>query len=244
MMNREKICLAAAAFMLLVIFTTPSAAQRMTSNNYSTVIIVNEFGGYLNSSSYKMDMSATSIKGVSNSTMYKACIGYLCIQFGPAGTIMSVAFVMDMSIGGVSGDQAAADTKSTGLYRSTDLSNYFTCIEDPSLADNPVVGIIAAGDKLRYLRIDNGTSYTMRVAEDQPGNKFIIPITSGGCAVISNKFPLTLPLTPFIPGADEALGAMELAINYPIEIVGDFEETGKFRLVLEKSDTGIIGRPG
>lgn len=242
-MNMEIISFVAAV-VLAIVLISPSNAQIMNSNNYSAFVIVDEFGGSLNSSNYKIDMSATSITGIANSTMYRACLGYLCIQFTPAGTIMSVAFMMDLSIGSVSGDQAIADTQSTGLYRSTDLTNYFTCVEDPSITDNPIIGLIAAGDKLRYLRLDNGTSYTMRVAEDQPGNKFIIPVTSGGCTVISNKFPLTFPLSPFVPGTDEAMNALELAINYPIEIIGDFEETGKFRLVLEKNDTGIIGRPG
>ena len=82
----------------------------------------------------------------------------------------------------------------------------------------------------------------MRLSQDQPGNKFVIPVTSNGCDTIRNKLPLSLPLIPFVSVSD-ALNAIELILSYPVDLIGNFERTGKFKLILEKNETEIIGRP-
>ncbi len=225
---------------LLSLLVQVSYAQNIKSGNFSAVIIIDEAGGLSNSSSFKMALSAGSTLGLSNSTTYRACLGYMCVEFGPRGEILSVRFLLEFNISGASGDQGFVGNNGTGLYSPKDIAQLFVCVQDPTLTDNPVFGIVSAGSS-RYIRLDQGASYVLNVAEDQPGNKFLIPVTSKGCDTIRSRMPLQLPLTAFIP-IPEFLSAIELAIKYPINIIGDFDKTGTFTLVLEKNESQIIGK--
>ncbi len=225
----------------LAVFIVPSYAQKMTSGNYSTFIDIDEGGGFSNSTNYKTVASLNSVMGISNSTTYKVCMGYICVEFGPGGQILSVTFLLDTSIRG-SSDQAYVDNNSAGLYTAGMLQNLFGCIQNPTIADTPVFGIVGAGS-IRYIRLDQGTTYALRVSENQPGNRFIIPITSGGCAIIRNRLPLSSTILPFVAGVPIAANALELSIKYPVTMIGEFEKTGRFTLILEKNQSQIIGTP-
>jgi len=200
-------------------------------------------GGFVNSTNHKMSLTADSVFGNATSFSHNLCIGYMCIAFGPRGEILGVTFLLDLNISGPAGDVAFVDNKTTGLYRAKDLVKYFVCIQDPTITGNPAFGIVYSGSNLRYIRLDNASSFALRLSQDQPGNKFVIPVTSNGCDAIRNNLPLSLPLISFVPVSD-ALNAIELILSYPVDLIGNFERTGKFKLILEKNETEIIGRPG
>ena len=239
-----------AEFILLIGFFALaigiSAAQipenaRLTGTNLAAIVVVDEVGGPLNGSNNKAVITGDSIFGFANSSSTRICIGYICVEFGPAGELLSITFLLDLNISGPAGDIAFVDTQGIGLYRPKDISRSFVCVEDPTATGKPVLGIIHAGSSnLKYIRLDTGSSFILRLAQQQPGNKFIVPVTSGGCDIIRNKFPLVLPLSPFALPAN-LLNTIELIITYPFDLKGDFEKTGAFTLVLEKNESQIAG---
>ncbi len=208
---------------------------------YALTAVVDAAGGPLNSSTTKVVVTSDWISGLANSSSTRVCLGYMCIEFGPGGEVNRVTFLLDFSINGTSEDTAYVDNRtSPGVYRPKEITNFFACVEDTSMSGSPVFGIIHAGSRLKYIRLDQGSSFVLRLSQEQSGNKFIIPVTGGGCNAIRSKFPIVLPLTPFVLPTN-LLNIMEMIISYPFDISGDYEKTGKFQIVLEKNDTRIIG---
>ena len=79
----------------------------------------------------------------------------------------------------------------------------------------------------------------------RPGNKFIIPVTTGGCSAIRNKMALIkekgyMPSTfSYAPASNKY--PIEIALIYPnIDIVGDMVKSGNERLTLRRNGTNQI----
>jgi hypothetical protein len=241
-----------ALFLLALIFTAtyvfPAYAQNnntLNSTSYKTVISVGDSGGNASSASFKGDLGVFYLQGVSNSSSQRVCLGFLCVDYAPAGETVLVSFVLEANLSGAADDTVLIDNStSPGLYKAGDISRYFACIQDTSLTDSPLVGVVYAGSGgFRYVRADSGSSFIIRLTQVQPGNKFVIPVTQDGCSVVRNKLPLSVPsiLTlPFVAVGDLST-AVEFSVSAPIDLVGSFERTGSFTLVLEKNETQIIG---
>ena len=143
---------------------------------YALTVVVDAAGGPLNSSTTKAVVTSDWISGLANSSSTRVCLGYMCIEFGPSGKVNRVTFLLDFSINGTSEDTAYVDNRtSPGVYKPKDITNFFTCVEDTSMSGRPVFGIIHAGSKLKYIRLDQGSSFVLRLSQEQSGNKFIIP---------------------------------------------------------------------
>lgn len=225
------------------IFLIPGVhAATINSTTFKTIMVVDAAGGFSNSTNFRSVYTVDGVLGSSSSTSNKLCVGYLCFEVGAEGEV-TVTFLLETNLSGTSNDQAFVSVdNTTGLYRANQITKFYTCIQDTSLADSPVIGIIFAGTNFNYARLDNGTSFAMRVSQAQAGNRFVVPFTSGGCTTISNNYPITLTVVPFVPTSD-VINAVEMLINYPINIVGSFERTGSFTLILERNETDIIGTP-
>ncbi len=119
----------------------------------------------------------------------------------------------------------------SGFY----TTGYYVCIHDSSLANDPTFGIVFAGNRLHYL---NASNQRIELSQYQTGNKFIIPITKGSCSVIRgkpvNEF-LASPFSSFVPTGKYPL---EIVLSYPIDLVGNFSESGSFVIDMEKRLSG------
>lgn len=231
---------------LLAFLAVPAHSDIISSSNFTSVIVVDAAPGISNSSSSKVIFSLEGIVGnaTNPSRTQNLCIGYICVLFGPSGE-MFVVFLLDTSVGGASGDQAFVDDAAitpgtSNLFKLNQLSKYYTCVQDSALSGTPVFGVIHAGTKLRYIRVDNPSQYSIRVAQDLPGNRFVVPVTGGGCQGIGSKLPFSY--TPFMP-IEGITTAVDLIVRYPFDLMGDFERSGKFTLVFENLGDKIAVRP-
>ena len=226
-------------------------AQNMTSTNFMLQTVLDSAGGALTGSNNSVFLASIGqISGRRSSDSFELCSGFLC-DFYDVITRGRVAFMLSFNISGTAGDQAFVDSyNDPGTYNAEELLNYYACVQDPTQSGNPVLGIIHSGSYLGYVKAVPAQSYTIKVSEDIPGNRFIIPVTSGGCSILNTRMPQIAQygtiLQPFIIVA-EAANAVELALNYnAFDLVGSFDRSGQFKLVVEKNLTNerqVIIRP-
>jgi hypothetical protein len=221
----------------LVIISYTVSADFATSGNYSVFMATDEAGGQINSTNFVAYVTASEISGFSSSLRHNVCFGYMCVEFGPLGEILKITFILQTD---ATDKNVYVDTNTDeGTYSPGDISKFFVCAEDTANGQAPVVGISFAGSALNYIRLDKTNLLTMRMSQNAEDNKFIVPVTVGGCTVVSNKMPLSLPYTPFVPFND-LMNAVELMASYPVDLVGSFERTGRFTLTLEKTGNNVI----
>lgn len=232
----------------LILLSSPIFAQDSTnvlkSGNFTATITVDDTGGNLSSTNFRGDASLYFLQGTTSPGTHRVCLGLLCIDIAPQPAT-SVSFLLEVNISGPANDTVIVDNNTIpGLFRAKDITRYFSCIEDASIQNTPVVGIVYAGSNgFRHIKVESGNSFSMKLVQNADGNRFVIPVTQNGCDVVKNRLPLSVPsiLTlPFV-AFDDVLKAVELAIRYQIDLVGDFERTGSFTLVLEKNQTQIVG---
>ena len=238
--------------LVLVLFLLPLVhAQNLTSANYFLETVLDSAGGgTTGTSGGALLLSLGQVSGRRSSDTFELCAGFLC-SFYDVVNRGRVALMLSFNISGTAGDQAFVDAyQDPGTYNAEELLNYYACVQDPSQTDNPVLGIIHSGSYLGYVKAVPAQSYTIKVSEDIPGNKFIIPVTSGGCSIFNTRMPQIAQygtiLQPFII-ASEAANAIQLALNYyAFDLIGSFDRSGQFKLVIEKNLTNerqIIIRP-
>jgi hypothetical protein len=236
-------------FFLLVPFVN---AQNMTSGNYILIATVQDAAGGNTAtvSNQTLLLSLGQISGTKLSDNYDLCAGFLCSFFDELLN-GKVTFILGMNINGAENDQVFVDRYTeTRRYLPGELLNQYVCLQDPSQPNSPTFGIVFAGYALDYIRAAPGNSYNMRVSQEIPGNKFIIPITRGNCTSIERKMPQIMQygalMQPFslIP---DTVNAVELALTYQaFDISGSFDKTGPFKIVVEKNETNpsqIIIKP-
>lgn len=250
---KASFCCYVIIFSFIVI--TTASAQDMNSTTFKVLPVVAGGGGDSQGITFKVSGKlGQPVSGKSNSISFDLCSGFIC-NFIDIIINSKVTFLLEFSISGSGNDTVFADNEtSLGQYRASQLSNYYACLHDANLTNSPIFGIIFAGSSLNYLNISSnvtpGNSFSMRVSQDIPGNEFILPITHNNCTIVNTRLEeigqFGTILHPFIALA-EALNAVELALGYPnIDIVGSFDRTGAFTLVMEKNDTDetqIVIRP-
>lgn len=164
-----------------------------------------------------------------------------------AACVETITFQMEFNISGSSGDTAEVDGKGSGFYRSSDLGNFYSCIQDSSVANVPAFGIAFSGTELNYINLTSGVeggSFRMKLSQFQSNNRFLLPVTINGCNTIKNRMPsirqgiLTQPFEAFVSLTRNPL---EIVLSYPdLDIIGDFSKSGTFTITLEKNETGGI----
>lgn len=233
---------AALLLAILTVFVGAASADIINSTNHKAVVVVDSAGGYANSTNYAARLSVNDAFGISTSISQQICLGYLCVEFGPLGEVVRVTFLLELNISGPADDVAYVDKNTTvGIYTDADITRYYGCIEDSSQSGNPAFGLAFAGSRLNYIRLENGTQYGIRLSQNEAGNRFVLPITNGGCNTVGARMPLVFPFTPFVTFED-LLGSVEIIASYPIDLIGNVERTGVFTLILEKTgDDKITG---
>ncbi len=238
-----------AILFLSLVFST-AHAEDMNSTNYNINPIVDDAGGKIDSNTYIVFGSFGKIYSRSSSISFDLCAGFIC-SFIEFIANAKVTLLLEFNLSGNANDTALVDNYTAiGQYVPRNLLNYYACLHDVSLPNSPTFGIIFAGSSLNYINLSSGNSFVLRVSQDIPGNKFILPVTSGNCTVFNTRLAQIAQfgtlLQPFVI-ASETINAIELALSYPaIDIIGGFERTGPFTLVIEKNETNedqIIVKP-
>jgi hypothetical protein len=240
------------AIFVLFLVIPASSAQNFSSANYTLTATILDSAGGNSSTLYNKTilLSVGQVSGRRSLENYEFCSGFLC-SFYDYVAIGRVTFMLAFNISGNENDAAYVDTfTDTRDYNPEEIINQYVCMDDTSLSNSPVFGIIFSGSRLNSIKLIQGNSYIMRVSQDIPGNKFIIPVTSGNCSVINTRIPQIIQygtiLQPFVI-VNEAINAIELALNYrAFDIAGSFDRTGAFKLIVEKNETNenqIIIKP-
>jgi hypothetical protein len=239
--------------MLFLILIMPTAsAQNFSSTNYMITATVLDSGGGNTTSSLNRTLALTigQVSGRRSLEDYELCVGFLC-SFYDYVAVGRITFMLAFNISGNDNDEAYVDTFTEARdYSPEEIINQYVCLQDTSLPNSPVFGIIFSGSRSNSIKLIPSNSYIMRVSQDIPGNKFILPVTSGNCSVINTRMPQIMQygtiLQPFVI-VNEVINAVELALNYrAFDISGTFDRTGNFKLVIEKNETNenqIIIKP-
>lgn len=231
-----------AATFALTAFSIPASAAEANSSGYRVLNQIFDSGGQLvNDSATRTFTSVTEFAGTTNVTNVFVCAGYVCFTLEQLGGVQTtVTLLLNFNISGIAGDAAYVDTLGFGFFRAADLSKYAACVEDTGIASTPTFGIVSSGQQLNYIELQNSTSsFILRVSEFQQDNRFLLPVTTGGCAGVRGKLPLNA-LIPFV-STGEVVDAIELFLSYPFtDIAGTAERSGRLTLVLEKNDTNQI----
>ncbi len=236
---------------MLVFLMGTASAQDINSTNFKIIPVMDSAGTRAQSATYVLFGSVGQISGTTTSVSFSLCSGFLC-NFLELILHGKITFLLEFNISGNANDTAFVDnyTQTTRQYTTSDLNNYYACLQDVNLTSSPTFGIIYAGSALNYINISSGNSFVLRLSQDIPGNKFIIPITSGNCTVFNTRTAEIAQygtlLQPFVL-ANEAINAIELALSYPsVQIAGSFDKSGAFGLIFEKNETNenqIIVKP-
>ncbi|HIG96726.1 MAG TPA: hypothetical protein HA230_00040 [Candidatus Aenigmarchaeota archaeon] len=236
---------------VMIFLMGAASAQDMNSTSFKIIPVLDSAGTRAQSDTYVLFGSVGQISGTTTSVSFNLCSGFMC-NFIELILHGKITFLLEFNISGNTNDTAFVDnyTQTARQYTASDLSNYYACLQDVNITGSPTFGIIYAGSTLNYINISSGNSFVLRLSQDIPGNKFILPITSGNCTVINTRTAEIAQygtlLQPFVL-ANEAINAIELALSYPsVQIVGSFDKSGAFGLIFEKNETNenqIIVKP-
>lgn len=236
---------------IMVFFMGTANAQDINSTSFKIIPVLDSTGGRTSSNTYVLFGSLGQVSGTVTSVSFNLCSGFLC-NFIELILYGKITFLLEFNISGNQNDTAFVDnyTQTTRQYTASELSNYYACLQDVNITGSPTFGIIYAGSVLNYVNISSGNSFVLRLSQDIPGNKFIIPITSGNCTVFNTRTAEIAQygtlLQPFVL-ANEAINAIELALSYPsVQIAGSFDKSGAFGLLFEKNESNenqIIVKP-
>jgi len=156
-----------------------------------------------------------------------------------------ITFTMEFNISGKENDLAEIDHKGigvTGTYYSGELDDNFVCAYDS--ISKATFGIVFSGKYVYYVKLENSTNgYLLEMSQYEPGNKFILPITSNSCNDIKSKIRDISKLGYLSrPFSDELIekGLLEIVLDYPeIDIVGENIQGSDLTVVLEKNESVI-----
>lgn len=232
-----KIVILAVAALAVILFALPVNAEINSTNYILTAYDINSGGTDSGSASYALVTDVSPFSDTVNTTNTFVCVGFLCMDIDVPAAEAFISFLLNFNISGIASDEPFVDTQGIGFYRPTDVTKYFGCVQDASIASTPTFGIVHSGDTLNYINLSNETTtYGIRVSQLVSGNSFLLPATTGGCTSIGNKLPMSF-LVPFV-GTGEVVDAIELFLAYPfLDFVGDYDRTGKFTLILEKNQS-------
>ncbi len=165
--------------------------------------------------------------------------GFIIVDSPPrcGVTADTATFSMDFNIG--SNDVTQVGSASSGFFTG---NNRFGCVYNPSITGQPSIGVVSAGESFRHVNLSNVSSATrIEVSEFLEGNRFIIPVTTERCDVISRLAPDITNVESFTSFVEKKTNPLEIVISYPtLDIEGNVTARGSFVLSIAKSGTGKI----
>lgn len=238
------------SFVMMLILLLPANALEMNSSTYRLQTVLDSGGNRSDGTTRIVFASIGQVSGTADSQSFDLCSGFLC-NFIEYIINARISFLLEFNINGSSNDTAFVDNYTAySQYTKSQLSNYYACIHDVSIAGSPAIGIMFAGSGLNYINISSGNSSILRMSQDIPGNEFIIPITVNNCTVLGTKTSQIAQFgtltQPFV-AVSELINAIELILNYPsVDIAGSFDRTGAFTIDIAKNESNenqIIIKP-
>jgi hypothetical protein len=226
-------------FLALILVVPAAMAMDANSSDIRAAYVeINGGGTYSNSSDLSLFSSLSTVSGAAKAGNKFLCLGYLCFSLEQINIRPTVTFILGTNA--TDTERAAVDEKSAGFYWPYELNKYFACVEDAGVTNTPTFGIVFSGQQLNYIEIENTTTnYILRMSQIEEDNKFLLPATVGGCSNIGSKLPM-FTLSPFVPGAEQA-NSIEMFLSYPfVDIIGNYQKSGKISVVLEKNNTNQI----
>ena len=154
----------------------------------------------------------------------------------------TVTFVLEGNLVENSGDSGQVDGHGTGIYRRSDITNFYSCIEDLTKSGSPAFGLVSVGPELNYINLTSSNSYVMKVSQFRENNKLLIAFTNGGCAALRNGVgdAMTGSLKPFSSFLSGFFNRVQIVLTYPgVDIVGDLTKSGAFTLNFQKNETNV-----
>jgi len=157
-----------------------------------------------------------------------------------------VTFTMQFSIDGGTNDDVNIGGSGRGYYTGSQLANKYACVQGNSTASNPTLGIVFGGESLRYVNVtQNGTRNIVQMSQSGNNNRFIIPVSTGSCSVVSSKASSVssseITSSPFVSFGDAVENPLELSLLYnTINIKGNFSSLGNFKISIKKTDAEDI----
>lgn len=180
------------------------------------------------------------IGGIRNDPRYPdvnmTSYGYYTVDAtaGCGSTASTVTFSMeiDSSSGVLDG--------STG----TSSSKRYGCISNPSLSGNPSIGIVSSGSTFRQSNITtSGDAKRIDITEYLSGNKFVVPVTTSGCDVVSTNVPVLTSTESFTSFVETTVNPLQLFVKYSdidLDINNNVSARGVFTLSISKNSQGRI----
>lgn len=147
-----------------------------------------------------------------------------------------LTFSLSFNISGPANDSAVAGEKGPGFYNPEDLTKYYSCVDDKSLAEDPAFGIVFAGRQLNYVNVSSGDQFTLKISQFDRNATYLLPATIGSCTVINQSTPVS-GLPPAFKEFIAEEGQVQLVLRYPVDIIGNASHGGAFTLIIEKNDT-------
>ena len=159
----------------------------------------------------------------------------------------NVTVELSFNTSGITYSGYAEGETSDGIYTPDDLGEYFACF---NTSQNYTTGIIFVGNTFRSISLKTDSPiYTINLTQSLGGNEFTIPITVGGCLLVSSVMNETgaYMTGPFNPFASSGNYTLSMTLRYPgIDIVSaeDVENfnAGSHSLLLEKNETGNLSQ--
>ncbi|MBI2578166.1 MAG: hypothetical protein HYW26_00490 [Candidatus Aenigmarchaeota archaeon] len=240
----------ALVFAFIVALSAAVFAIEMSSSSYKIESATPTEGGVVTGSGLVARTSVETFAGKESSSSYIVILGF---DFPPLGITLNqtVTFALEFNINGIANDSAEADAQKLSgnqtflLLTPSNLSNFYLCMEDTAISGTPAYGIVFSGKALSYINLSRNTtqaaSANLRLSQAQERNRFVLPITTGGCSNVRGKFQL-IKIHGFMPQAFmpffQGKSPLEIILSYPdVDIMGDFVKAGSAKLVLEKNET-------
>lgn len=154
----------------------------------------------------------------------------------------TVTFVLEGNIVENANDNGDVDGHGTGLYRRSDITKFYSCIEDLTKTGSPAVGLVSVGPELNYINLTSSNSYVMKVSQFRENNKLLIAFTDGGCSALRTGVADAMKgsLKPFSSFLSDVYNKVQIVLSYPgVDIIGDMAKTGAFTLNFQKNETNV-----
>lgn len=237
-------------FAFIIILAAAVFAVEMSSSSFKAETATPTASGVVTGSGLIARTAVETFAGKESSSSYIVILGF---DFPPLGITLNqtVTFALEFNINGIANDSAEADAQKLSgnqtylMLTPSNLSNFYICMEDTVISGTPTYGIVFSGKALSYINLSRNTtqttSFNLRLSQAQERNRFVLPITTGGCSNVRGKFQL-IKIHGFMPQAFvpffEGQAPIDIILSYPdVDIIGDFVKTGSFKLVLEKNET-------
>jgi hypothetical protein len=225
-------------------------ADLLNTPGFDNPVCINSDRGYLDCA-YQDNCSAydTCVASISSAELGRSTSLHLAsCESDPYDTKIccsvaageTVTFAMEAALS----DPADDSAEPLGYFKSGDLKHYYACIVNVVNSDKPTLGVMSAGSKVYYMNVSKPYAYRIEMKQRFHGNKFIIPVTKGGCAVVVSRLSdidsFGIMTKSFTNATMTRMYPTEILLAYSgVDIVGDFSRAGAFDLLLERNQSGL-----